>query len=51
MRNEFTAIVEFDGKWHIADCPEVPGPNGQGLTKDEAITSLKAAIELILLDL
>ena len=24
MRNEFTAIIEQDGDWFIARCPEVP---------------------------
>ncbi len=48
MRNEFTAIVEQDGPWYVAYCAEVPGANGQGKTKEECLTSLKAAIELIL---
>ena len=30
MHNEFTAVVERDGEWFIAYCPEVPGANGQG---------------------
>jgi len=30
MRNEFTAIIERDGDWYIAFCPEIPGANGQG---------------------
>jgi len=50
MRNEFTAIIERDGDWYIAYCPEVPGANGQGRTKDECLGSLKDAIELILED-
>ena len=50
MRNEFTAIIEHDGDWFIAYCPEVPGANGQGRTKDEARQSLAAAISLILED-
>lgn len=48
MANEFTAVVERDGKWFIAYCPEVPGANGQGNTKDEALSSLAEAIALIL---
>jgi len=48
MRNEFTAIIEQDEGWFIAYCPEVPGANGQGRTKDEAVRSLGGAIELIL---
>jgi predicted RNase H-like HicB family nuclease len=50
MRNEFTAIIERDGDWFIAYCPEVPGANGQGRTKDEVRESLAQAIELILED-
>jgi predicted RNase H-like HicB family nuclease len=50
MRNEFTAIIERDGDWYIAYCPEIPGANGQGKTKDEARESLAEAIALILED-
>lgn len=50
MRNEFTAIIERDGELFIAYCPEVPGANGQGDTKDAAIASLRDAIGLILED-
>lgn len=47
MHNEFTAIVEHHGEWHVACCPEVPGANGQGRSRDEALDSLRDAIELI----
>lgn len=50
MHNEFTAIIEQDGDWYIAYCPEIPGANGQGRTKEEARTSLADAIALILED-
>jgi predicted RNase H-like HicB family nuclease len=50
MHNEFTAIFERDGDWVIAFCPEIPGANGQGRTKDEARESLAQAIRLILDD-
>ena len=50
MRNEFTAIIEKDSDWYIAYCPEIPGANGQGRTKDEARESLSDAIALILED-
>jgi len=50
MHNEFTAIIERDGKWWIAYCPEVPGANGQGLSKDECLQNLSEAINLILED-
>lgn len=50
MRNEFTAVFERDGEWYVAYCPEIPGANGQGKTKDEARRSLADAIALILDD-
>lgn len=50
MTNEFTAVVERDGKWFIAYCAEIPGANGQGRTKEEALESLSKAVALILED-
>jgi predicted RNase H-like HicB family nuclease len=50
MRNEFTAVFEREGEWFVAYCPEIPGANGQGRTKQEARESLAAAIRLILED-
>ena len=50
MSNEFTAVIERDGEWNIGYCPEIPGANGQGRSKDECLKSLAAAIELILED-
>jgi predicted RNase H-like HicB family nuclease len=50
MRNEPTAVIEYDAEWVVAYCPEIPGANGQGKTKNEALSSLKEAIQLILED-
>ena len=50
MKHEFTAIFERDGDWYVAYCPEIPGANGQGKTKEEARKSLAEAIALILDD-
>ena len=50
LHNEFTAIIERDGEWFVAYCPEIPGANGQGRTKAEARESLAEAIALILED-
>lgn len=50
MTNEFTAVLERDGDWFVAYCPEIPGANGQGKSKEEALDSLSAAISLILED-
>lgn len=51
MHHEFTYIIEppeDDDPWYLAFCPEVPEANGQGRTEQEAIESLKGAIELVL---
>jgi len=50
MHNEFTAIFEHDGEWVIAYCPEIPGANGQGRSREEARENLAEAISLILED-
>lgn len=50
MRNEFTAVIERDGAWFVAYCPEIPGANGQGKTRQEAKESLSEAVALILED-
>lgn len=34
MRNEFTAVVEPSGCWHISYCPEISGANGEGRAKE-----------------
>jgi len=44
------AVYERDADWVIAYCPEVPGANGQGRTKQEARESLSHAIVLVLGD-
>jgi len=50
MRNEFTAVIERDGKWFVAWSPEVPGANGRATTIEECRASLSEAIRLILAD-
>jgi len=50
MHNEFTAVIERDGEWYIGYCPEIPGANGQGRSKEECLQSLADVIELILED-
>lgn len=50
MRNEFTAVIEREGEWYVAYCPEIPGANGQGRTKGECLESLRDGITLILED-
>ncbi len=43
----FSAVVHQEGKWFIAECPEV-GTVSQGETLDEAIANLREATELYL---
>ena len=50
MTNQFTAIIEKEGDWDVAYCPEIPGANGQGQTVEEARANLGEAISLILED-
>jgi predicted RNase H-like HicB family nuclease len=50
MNNEFTAIIERDGDWYVAYCPEIPGANGQGKSVEDARANLSEAIALILED-
>jgi predicted RNase H-like HicB family nuclease len=50
MANEFTAVLERDEDWYVAYSPEIPGANGQGKSKDEALDSLSKAIALVLED-
>jgi predicted RNase H-like HicB family nuclease len=46
----FTARIVRDGKWFIAFSPEFPEGNGQGLTEEEALASLRESILLLLED-
>lgn len=51
MKNEFTAIIQQEDGWFLAFSPEMPSANGQGRTRDEALESLAASIDLLLADL
>ena len=46
----FTARIIREGKWFIAFSPEYPEGNGQGLTEDEAVDSLRESIILLMED-
>ena len=43
----FTAIVYRDGRWFVAECPEV-GTVSQGRTRDSAVRNLREATVLYL---
>ena len=42
-----TAVIHKEGKWYVAECPEV-GTVSQGKTVDEAIENLSEATGLYL---
>lgn len=44
MHNEFTSLIEQDGEWFVASCPEVPEANGQGPTIEDCKQDLAQAI-------
>jgi predicted RNase H-like HicB family nuclease len=46
----FTARILRDGEWFIAFSPEFPEGNGQGLTEEEALESLRESILLLMED-
>ena len=50
MNNQLTTVIQRDGQWYIAYCPEIQGANGQGRTEGKARKSLADAVALILED-
>ncbi len=44
---EIAITILHDGKWFIAFSPEYPEGNGQGLTEQEAVESLRQSILLL----
>lgn len=50
MDLKLTAELHRDGKWYVAFCQEMPEANGQGLTPEECLQSLKEAVLLLLED-
>ena len=46
----FTARVVRDEEWFVAFSPEYPEGNGQGLTEEDALQSLRESILLLMED-
>jgi len=46
----FTARIVREGKWFIAWSPEFPEGNGQGLTEEDALQSLRESMLLLIED-
>ena len=47
MKFSITIDRDEDGMW-VVECPAIPGCVSQGVTKDEALTSIGEAIKLCL---
>ena len=47
MQSLFTAVIQKEENWYVAECPEV-GTVSQGESIEEAIANLKEATELYL---
>ncbi len=47
MSDKNRTVIERDGDWYIAYCPQIPGANGQGRTIEECEQSLEQAVALI----
>ena len=45
MKKTFTASIWQEGEWYIAQCMQVDVAS-QGMTEDEALSNLRAALEL-----
>jgi len=50
MELQLTAEIHREGKWFVGFCSEFPEANGQGESESECLSSLRAAIELLLED-
>ena len=45
MKNEYTAVIQKDGRWWIGWVEEIPGVNSQGETREELMENLRSALE------
>ena len=45
MKNEYTAVVQRDGRWWVGWLEEIPGVNCQGETREELMENLRSALE------
>ena len=48
MAHKLTAILERDGEWWVAECPEVPGACAQGETKEKCLENLSEVTGMVL---
>jgi predicted RNase H-like HicB family nuclease len=44
MKNEYTTVIQQDGRWWVGWLEEIPGVNSQGETRDELMENLRSAL-------
>ncbi len=42
--NNYTAVIQKNGKWWIGWVEEIPGVNSQGETREELVANLRSAL-------
>jgi predicted RNase H-like HicB family nuclease len=45
MKNEYTAVVQKDGRLWVGWVEEIPGVDSQGESRDELMINLRSALE------
>ena len=45
MKNEYTAVVQKDGRWWVGWLEEIPGVNSEGETREELMENLRSALD------
>jgi predicted RNase H-like HicB family nuclease len=48
MENQYTAVIQQDGKWWIGWIEEIRGVNCQASTREELLTHLQSALREML---
>ena len=48
MENQYTAVIQQDGKWWIGWIEEIRGVNCQASTREELLVSLQSALREML---
>ncbi len=48
MENQYTAVIQRDGKWWIGWIEEIRGVNCQGATREELLANLGSALREML---
>ena len=44
MKNEYTAVVQRDGRWWVGWLEEIPGVSSQGDSREELMENLRSAL-------